>query len=174
MKRVLILGNGGSGKSTLGRRIAEVQGIPAVHLDRLFWRPGWKQPPDAEFRAVVEAAVAEPAWVMDGNYSRTFDLRLPAADTIIFLDLPRYICFARVIRRFLDNRGGTRPDMAPGCPEQIDLEFVKWIWGYPKRTRPVVLAAVEKYRETKRIVILKSPSQVRRFLASLEEQPRQC
>jgi adenylate kinase family enzyme len=173
MERVLIIGNAGSGKSTLWRRIAETYQVPAGYLDRQFWRTGWKEPPEHEFTAAVEAAVAEPAWVMDGNYSRPFAIRMPAADTIIWLDLPRWLCLSRATWRWISYQGRTRPDMPEGCPGKIDLAFLRWIWDYPGRLRAGTLVALERHGAGKQVIILRSRADVRRFLASLDV-PGQC
>ena len=104
------------------------------------------------------------AWVMDGNYGGTMDLRLAAADTIIFLDLPPLLCLLRVVRRQIRYRNRTRPDMAPGCPEKLDPVFLKWIWNYRRDRRPGILGRMERYAEGRRLVHLQTPGQVRRFL----------
>ncbi|VVP60929.1 hypothetical protein [Pseudomonas fluorescens] len=117
MQRIVILGNAGSGKSTLalGMRL----GLPVVHLDTLFWEPDWVEPDAEQFRARVSEAVAPTAWICEGNYARrTFDLRLPCADLIIWLDTPRLTCFTRVILRSVMNL--PRPDLAAGCTEKLD------------------------------------------------------
>lgn len=171
MQRVLIIGNAGSGKSTLGRRIARIRGIPAVHLDQLFWRPGWVETPDPEFRQAIEAAAAGPAWVMDGNYSRTFDIRLPVADTVVWLDFPRWLCVWRASRRWIAYRGRVRPDMPDGCAEKFDIAFLKWIWDYPNRSRAATLSVLKRIGTTKQVFVLKNPSEVRRFLETLERAP---
>jgi hypothetical protein len=105
MQRIVILGNSGSGKSTLARAIGERLGLPVVHLDRLFWSPGWVEPEAEVFRDQVRSALARDAWVCEGNYARrTFDLRLPRADLIIWLDTPRWVCLKRVVLRSLSRR----------------------------------------------------------------------
>ena len=102
MQRIVILGNAGSGKSTLARQIGARLGVPVVHLDTLFWETGWVEPDAETFRTRVRNAVAGEAWVCEGNYARrTFDLRLPRADLVIWLDTPRLTCLKRVILRRL-------------------------------------------------------------------------
>src|SRR5438034_11750677 len=86
LKRILVIGSGGSGKTTFARRLAERTTLPLIHLDALYWRPGWDPTPADEWRARVEALANEPAWIMDGNYGGTLDIRLAASDTIVFLD----------------------------------------------------------------------------------------
>ena len=170
MRRVLVIGPGGAGKSTLARAIAERVGLPLVHLDACYWRGGWVPTPADEWAATVARLTAGDAWVMDGNYGGTLDARLAACDTAIFLDLPRLVCLWGVVRRWLRYRGRTRPDLAAGCPEQLSWEFVQWIWTYPRRRRPGVLARLRALEGGKRVVILRSRRAVRRFVESLAQE----
>ncbi|WP_248920542.1 AAA family ATPase [Pseudomonas entomophila] len=137
MQRIVILGNAGSGKSTLARAIGARLGLPVVHLDRLFWEPGWEEADDEVFRERVVQALAGGSWVTDGNYSRrTFDLRLPHADLVIWLDTPRLTCLRRVIQRSLLKPA--RPDLPQGCNEKPNkdfLEFLKFVWHFDRVSR---------------------------------------
>ena len=166
MKRVLIIGSGGSGKSTLARQLGERLGLPVVHLDAHYWNPGWVETPADEWRERVQRLIAQPEWVMDGNYGGTLDIRLAAADTVIFLDLPRIVCLWRIVTRAARYWGRTRPELAPDCPERLDWEFVVWVWTYPDRRRREIL---ERLRGLDRTVALVLPSQgaIDRFLADL-------
>jgi adenylate kinase family enzyme len=135
-RRILVLGPSGAGKSTLARRIGARLGLPVVHLDAINWNPGWIQTEAAQFRERLAAAAAEDAWVMDGNYSTHLDLRLPRAQAVIWLDLPRYVYFRRAVWRSIKNYGRDRDDLGRGCPEQFDLSFLlDWVWSYPTRSR---------------------------------------
>jgi adenylate kinase family enzyme len=166
VERVLVIGSGGAGKTTLARTLAVATGLPLVHLDRLYWRAGWVATPEEEWRRVVERLVAGERWLIDGNYGGTMANRVAAADTVVFLDLPRSRCLARVVRRALVHRGRARDDMAAGCPERITRDFVRWIWTYPTTRRPKVLAMLEDFESGGgRAVVLRSASDVRRFLA---------
>ena len=169
MRRVLVIGSGGSGKSTFAQRLGARTGLPVIHLDARYWRAGWEPTPPDEWQDVVRELVARDAWVMDGNYGGTLDGRLAACDTAIFLDLPRLVCLWRVVRRWARHRGGTRPDMAPGCTEQLSLEFLRWIWGYPVRQRPGVLRRLSTLSTGQRAVVLRSTADVERFLAAAED-----
>ena len=172
MQRILIIGSGGAGKSTLSRRIAERLRLPVVHLDRMYWRAGWNPTPADEWRRTVESAIDGERWVMDGNYSGTMDMRVRAADTIIFLDLPRMLCLWRIVRRNLQFRGRTRPDMTPGCDERLTWEFVRWVWKYPRRQRVQVLRRLEAAaHEGKHIIILRSRRAVEEFIRELPSAP---
>jgi adenylate kinase family enzyme len=168
-KRILIVGSGGAGKSTLAQALGERVGLPVVHLDRHYWRPGWVETPRDEWRQVVAGLVAQPEWVIDGNYSGTLDLRLPAADLVVFLDLPRRVTIPRVIRRSLRWRSRSRPDMAPGCPERLDRSFLVWLWTYPRSGRARLTAALDDADAWDRVVRLRSPRQVHAWLRA---QPR--
>ncbi|PZS27864.1 MAG: adenylate kinase, partial [Pseudonocardiales bacterium] len=159
-------GSGGAGKSTLAREVGARLGLPVVHLDQHFWRARWVEIPRDEWVEVVRALVAEERWVMDGNYSGQIDVRLARADAVVLLDLPRLLCLTRVLRRWWRYRGRSRPDMTPGCPEHVSVEFLRWIWTYPDRSRPKVLAAVRAAGVP--LVRLRSPGSVDRWLATLK------
>jgi adenylate kinase family enzyme len=137
MQRVVILGCSGSGKSTFARALGARTGLPVVHLDAMFWRPKWTPPDPQVFRDAVAEVAARERWITDGIYAgRTFDLRLPRADTVIFLVQPRWLCLIRVIWRCLTDFGRGRPDMAEGCAENLDPEFLKWVWTFERVHRP--------------------------------------
>lgn len=170
MRRVLVIGSGGSGKSTLARRLGELLNVEVIHLDWHFWRPGWVETPKPEWRETVVGLLGRDAWVMDGNFSGTLDLRLEACDTVIFIDLPRALCLWRVIKRLALYRRRGRPDMAEGCGEKLDFKFMRWVWDYPERTRPDVLEKLEKHSRDKRVIHLRSRAEVESFLAGLNRE----
>lgn len=172
MKRVLVIGSGGAGKSTFARRLGAILGLEVIHLDVHFWRPGWTETPKPEWAARVERLVARDAWVMDGNFGGTMPRRVEAADTVVFLDLPRTLCVWRALKRRLTYRGGERPDMARGCREKFDLEFLLWVWNYPKRSRPQVLELLGDKAKGKRVVRLHTRAEVEDFLREAEGEHR--
>jgi adenylate kinase family enzyme len=167
MQRILVIGPGGAGKSTFARRLAERTGLPLVHLDALYWRPGWVEPPKQEWHATVQTLIAGDRWILDGNYGGTMEERIRASDTVIFLDAPRSRCLLRVLRRRLAVRGGVRPDVAPGCPERLTWSFLWWIWTYPTRRRAAVLARLAALRPDQLAVTLRSTEEVEAFFASV-------
>jgi adenylate kinase family enzyme len=170
MRRVMLIGSGGAGKSTLAVRLGERLGLPVVHLDARHWHPGWVATPDPEWRREVAALAAAPAWIIDGNYGGTLDLRLAAADTVVFLDLPRRVCLWRVMTRTVRTAGRSRPDMAAGCPERVDREylgFLRWVWTYPATRRPGVLRRLAALPPTTRVVRLRSQREVDAWLDAL-------
>ncbi len=143
-RKVLVLGNGGAGKSTFARRMGERFLLPVVHLDRLWWLPGWQNRSGEQFDALLAEALCAPAWVMDGNYERTLPVRLAAADAAVFLDIPVQTCLQGAYARIKTYAGRTRPDMAEGCPERADAEFETWIRTFERDVRPRVLAGLEE------------------------------
>ena len=166
MKKVLVIGAGGAGKSTLARRLGAALKLEVIHLDKFYWRPGWVKPADDEWRREIAALIARDAWVMDGNYTRTLAQRLAACDTVIFLDFARTVCLWRVIKRRILYRASTRPDMAAGCPEQLELEFIRWVWNYARHSRPTVVARLAEHAQGRQIIHLRKPAEVERFLAA--------
>ena len=167
MQRILVIGSGGAGKSTVAREIASRLDLPLIHLDALYWNPGWRATDKDAWERRVRELIAAPRWVMDGNYGGTLDLRLARCDAVVFLDLPRVICLWRVIRRRLEFRGRSRPDMAPECPEGLSADFVKWIWTYPRSRRPGILRRLANLRANQRAIVLSSDRAIRSFLDGL-------
>ena len=167
MRRILVIGSGGAGKSTLARRMGERLRVPVIHLDALYWRPGWVTAPPDEWNREVARLIAGDSWILDGNYSRTLDVRIPAADTIVFLDLPRLVCLWRIMKRRVQFHQRSRPDMPAECPERVSWQFIDWVWNYPRRQRPRVLERLHAVAAEKHVVILKSQRDVERFVAGL-------
>ena len=169
MQRVAILGAGGAGKSELARALGERTGLPFVHLDVLYWRPGWTAPPEDEFRAALDAAVAGERWILDGNFLRddADDPRFARADTVVFLDYPRTTCVRRALWRWLRDRRRQRTDLPEGCAEGFDPAFLRWAWNYPRKNRPDVLARLAVLGPGVAVHRLRSDADVRRFLASV-------
>lgn len=167
MLRVLVIGCGGAGKSTLAERIGRYAGLPVIHLDTHYWNAGWRETPQEAWQAIVEDLVIRDAWVMDGNYGGTMECRLAAADTVIFLDLPRWLCFWHVLKRRIRYHGRTRPDMGVGCAERVEWEFVKWIWNYRKNRRPAILERLRELEGDKQVIILESRAAVEQFMMQL-------
>ena len=169
MRRIAIIGPGGAGKTTLARELGRLLGLEVIHLARLVWQPGWVEPDPERWAALNAELVARDAWVIDGNYGRTMRKRLERADTIVFLDTHPLRACARVLRRWLRYRGRSRPDLPEGCPERFDLPFLRWIWTYRRRL-PNLDARLEEARaQGKRVEVLRTPRDVRRFLATVPD-----
>lgn len=155
MERILIIGCSGSGKSTLAVALGEKLGLPVVHLDQLWWKEGWRNVTREEFDSRLAMAMNMDGWIIDGNYSRTMEMRLAKCDTVIYLDFNRWACLRGMCQRVFGNYGKVRPDMAQGCPERFDPSFVKWIWDYNKNNRVQNYMYLAKTKHAKAIVLKK-------------------
>jgi adenylate kinase family enzyme len=159
-RRILVLGPSGAGKSTLAARLGAALGLPVVHLDALYWRAGWRETPDEEWDRRVPELLAADAWVMDGNYHRSLPERLRRADAAVFLDLPPWVCRMRVLKRIASSHGRVRADMAEGCPEKWDWEFVRWVWSWHRDVRPIVAGALDQAPPETAIIRLRTRKEV--------------
>ena len=166
MKKILIIGSGGAGKSTMARRLHEAIGIETIHLDKVFWQPNWVETPKDEWEKTIENLLKKDSWIMDGNFGGTMETRFAACDTVIFLDMPRTVCLWQAYKRFLFYNGDSRPDMAEECGEKFDLEFYKWIWDFPKRTKPKIEALIKQFQDTKEIIRLASKKEIEDFFTN--------
>jgi adenylate kinase family enzyme len=137
-----------------------------IHLDRYFWSTGWVEPDRDSWREQVKELLKGESWIIDGNYGATMDMRLDHCDTVIFLDFPRHVCTWRVLKRSIAYRGRTRPDLADGCPEKLDFDFIKWTWNYPVRSRPHVLERLSRVEDKVKIITFTNSRQVNKFLMS--------
>jgi adenylate kinase family enzyme len=167
MRKVLVIGPGGAGKSTLARRIGERTGLPVIHLDAHYWKPGWVPTAKEEWLRLVTELCTRDAWVMDGNYGGTLDVRMRAADTIVFLDVPVRVSLWGIVERRLRHRGRHRADMAEGCDEQLTWQFLWWVYTYRRRKRPGILRTLAALSSEKRVIVLTSRRDAERFASGL-------
>jgi adenylate kinase family enzyme len=166
MQRVLVIGCSGAGKSTFARALGRQTGLPVVHIDQLFWQPNWRKVSPEIYLAHLDQAVAGEQWIIDGNYPSTLDRRIPRADTIVWLHRSRAVCYWRIFRRVMAGYGQVRPDMAPGCPERFDWEFIRHIWRFPRLYRPRMVAALNRHQVWARTVVLSSEAESKAFRRS--------
>lgn len=173
MKRIVIIGSSGSGKSTLARQLGETLQLPVIHLDKYFWHPGWVGTPPQDWTEKVRQLTTAESWIIDGNYRGTLNIRLQKADTVIFLDLPRWLCTWRATKRRFQYWHRQRPDIAEGCQEKVFdptfPRFIKWVWNYPNRARPNILKSLKSLPADKQFIWLKTNQELKSFA----EQPQQ-
>ncbi len=142
--------------------------LPVIHLDKLFWQPGWIAMESNKWRDEVRAIVDEDKWIIDGNFDSSLDIRLPRADSVIYLDFATSVCIRRVVKRILTTFGKVREDMAEECPERIDVPFIKWVWRFRKDVRPAVYESVRQYYNGSDLFIFHNPDQVNDYLQGLK------
>jgi len=129
------------------------------------------QDPKMRLHKVVRREIEKPEWIIDGNFGGTREMRMRAADTIVVLDLPRWLCMLRILKRLAMFYNKKRPDMAEGCNEKIDWEFIMWVWNYRSTSRVRLLKELEPHSD-KNVVILKSRREVTEFLDKMRLQYR--
>jgi adenylate kinase family enzyme len=166
MNRVCVLGCSGAGKTTLAGEIAARTGLPWVSLDAHFWQPGWVEMPRDKWHRTHADLIAQERWVIDGNFFNTLEARLAVADTAVFVDLPAWRCFFRVLRRSAGWWGRSRPDMGPGCYERFDPSFLHYVWHFDRNFRPWLVDALARYPDLRVIPIHDNRERVE-FLDSL-------
>ena len=156
-----MLGCSGSGKSTLARRLQEKTGLPLVHLDNVFWQPDRTHIPREEFDRQLDELVRQERWILDGDYSRTYEVRIRACDTILFLDFDEDLCLQSIAARI----GQTRPDL-PWTEQALDPDLVEYVKRYRLDARPALLALLARYPE-KQLRIFKTRAEADAWLEAL-------
>ena len=160
MKKVIVIGCGGSGKSVFSRSFAHLSCLPLYHLDNIWWREDGTTVEREDFDARLGEILASDEWIIDGNYQRTMERRMAECDTVIFFDLPTNVCIEGIKSR----KGKPRDDMPwKDAPENDDAEFMEFVENYNTTHRPHVLELLEKYKE-KNIIIFKSRKDAEKFL----------
>jgi len=169
MKRILIIGNAGSGKTTFAKALAEKTQLPLIHLDKLFWCGEWEHLSRDEFDTILQEELDKDEWIIDGNFGRTIPHRFKYCDTVFYFDLPTITCLWGSTVRVVKNYGKSRDDMGGNCPEYFDRQKVslyKAIFSFNRTNR-------KKYRKllgeqkNKNVVIFKSRKQAYSYLNSL-------
>jgi adenylate kinase family enzyme len=166
VKRIAIVGCSGGGKSTLARALGPALDLPIVHVDAVFWQPGWTESDRETFRAALDAALSGDRWISDGNFPSVADITLARADTIIWIDQPIALCLWRAVWRALTAYGRTRADLAPGCPERIDFAFYHYILTWNRSSRPRVEIAIDSFGAHAELIRLRSDREIAAWLAA--------
>ena len=169
--KIAIIGYSGSGKSTLARKLAEEYNLPVLHFDRVQFRPNWEIRPQASKEIMTKTFLdLHKDWVIDGNYSGlSFERRMEEADVIVMLLFNKASCLYRVTRRYLTHKNSSRPDMADGCNEKLDWEFVKWILkdGRTKESKARYQGVINRYPN--KTIVVKNQRQLNKVQKQIDE-----
>lgn len=166
--RIAIVGCGGSGKSHLSHSLGILLGITPVHLDGLYYDQDWKPLDKEQFAALQRDLASAPRWIIDGNYASSLPIRLQAADTVIFLDLPGWTCLWGIAQRRLRHRGGQHKDI--GVYDRITWDFVRYIHGYRRQMAPRVRQLIADHAGNAQVIVLRRRRAARDYLAVVSLQ----
>ncbi len=163
MSKIIVIGCPGAGKSTFSRKLSEVTGIKLYYLDMLWHKPDKTHISREEFDIGLEKIMANESWIIDGNYTRTLEARLKECDTVFLLDYPLEICLEGAASRI----GKERVDI-PWTEDEFDEEFKQYIIDFSKDNLPVIYELLDKYRDTKKIIIFKSRNEADDYLENIK------
>ncbi len=161
MKKIIVIGSPGAGKSTFSRRLRDITGLPLYHLDMIWHKPDKTNISKEEFDRLLEEIVVTDKWIIDGNYQRTLETRLEKCDTVFLMDFPLDVCLAGAKARI----GKKRDDM-PWVEEELDEEFRQWIIDFPVMKLPEIYEMLDKYAG-KNIIVFKSRQEAETYLEKL-------
>ncbi len=164
MDKVAIVGSPGAGKSALAQQLGESLNIETIYLDRYFWQPDWREKPRDARIEILNELVRKERWIIEGTYLGSSEPRLNAADTIIFLDIPLWLCLYRIRQRHNKYKGQSRPDLPDGCSDNLNLTCVLKVLAFPFRGRKMLEQKLPNYK-SKQIIWLRSDKEVEDFLA---------
>ena len=166
MKKVLIIGCPGSGKTTLAKALSEKTGLPLIHLDKIQWTGDWECIRGEDFDRILIEKMQMPHWIIDGNYNRTIPIRLRECDTVIYLDYPTSVSLCGALKRVISNYGKVRDDMGGNCRERFDPTFFWFIMTFNMKNRHRYHKLLDS-AEDKNIIILRSRKEADEFLQKL-------
>lgn len=174
-KKITIVGNAGSGKTTLAFQLQAKLKLPLYHLDLYYWLPGWQRIGFERFQELQTELCEKDEWIIEGAYIGLVHERIFHADVIIFLDMPRYLCIWSVINRAIRHFGAVIPGSPQECKQQLFgmkfFQFLRWVWDFNKRYQQIITFLLEEYSDSKQIYLLRSRQQLDDFVRQMGDQP---
>lgn len=164
VKRILIIGSNGAGKSTFSYQLAERTKLPLIHIDRLYWRNNWEVTPRQEFEELVAAQTHKPEWIIEGNSIGSLEQRLKYADTVFWFEFPPVLCLWNVLKRQLRYRGRGRPDLPDQCVSKLNLRFLRDVWRFNKKNHARIAEKLEASQA--QLIHFSNYKQVKKYLRS--------
>jgi len=164
MKRILIIGSNGAGKSTFSYQLAERTHLPLIHIDRLYWRNNWEVTPRQEFEELVCAQAQKPEWIIEGNNISSLEQRLKYADTAFWFEFPPALCLWNVLKRQLRYRDKVRPDLPDQCVSKLNLRFLRDVWRFNRKNHARIAQKLETSQA--QVIHFSNYRQVKKYLRS--------
>lgn len=170
--KITVIGNAGSGKTTLSFHLQKKLNLPLYHLDRFCWKPHWEKVPTEEFYAAHTELCARDEWIIEGSYIKILKERVSAADVIVFLDIPRSVCLWRVLKRSIVHWGDVIPGNPEGCKQRIlslkFFDFLHWVWSFNGRYKQMITQVLdEASQQGKQVYILRTAHDCDTFLTTI-------
>ena len=162
MKRAVVIGCSGSGKSVFSRKLRDVTGLTLYYLDMIWHKPDGTNISRDEFDEKLRSIMSRDSWIIDGNYQRTLETRIKACDTVFLFDLPTEICIEGALSRI----GKKREDM-PWFENELDPQFRQWIESFRENQLPEIYRLLEKYKNGRQIVVFRTREQADKFIEKL-------
>lgn len=167
MKRIIVIGNCGSGKSTFAEKLSQMTGIPLTHLDQLYWKPNWVASDHDEFDEKIQKIITTDSWILDGNYTRSAHTRIEKSDTVFFFDFPVWKSLFRVVKRSIFGYGKVQKGAAEECNENYDLKFYLYVLRFKQHSRPLIVKAIEACTDQLDVVVFKNNKESDAWLNNL-------
>jgi len=170
MKRILIVGNAGAGKTTFAHELALKLNLPLVHLDKIYWHGEWQRLSNEEFDVLVQKELDKPEWIIDGNFNRTISHRMKYCDTIFFFDFSTISCLWGITKRLIKNYGKSRSDMGGNCIERFDsnkITLYRNVLNFNKVYRKAYYSLLNNSKDVE-VVVFKNRKQIRGFFKNID------